>query len=89
MHVTALLVAIGWLYWKSAGSLFVAMLMHASINNTAGPIPAALPSPVPVGSLQGSFMAWATAVAAWVVAVVLLYQIRGARFETMMEASRE
>ena len=49
VHVTALSVAIGWLYWKSAGSLFVAMLMHASINNTAGLIPAALPSPVRSG----------------------------------------
>ena len=36
VHVTALSVAIGWLYWKSAASLFMVMVMHASINNTAG-----------------------------------------------------
>jgi membrane protease YdiL (CAAX protease family) len=89
VHVTALSVAIGWLYWKSAGSLFAAMVMLASINNTAGLIPAALPSPVPIGSFQGSLVAWATAAAAWAVALALLYQMRGAQFETMMEASRQ
>jgi membrane protease YdiL (CAAX protease family) len=87
VHVTALSVAMGWLYWTSAGSLFVVMVMHASINNTAGLIPAALPSPVPVASLQGSLMAWATAGAAWIVALVLLYRLRRARFATMMGAS--
>jgi membrane protease YdiL (CAAX protease family) len=89
VHVTALSVAMGWLYWKSAASLFVVMVMHAAINNTSGLFRAALPSPVPVVSWQGSFMAWATAAVAWVAALGLLYAMRGARFETMMEVEPE
>ena len=38
-HVTALSVAMGWLYWKSAGSLLVVMVMHAAINNTGSLVP--------------------------------------------------
>jgi membrane protease YdiL (CAAX protease family) len=86
VHVTALSVAMGWLYWKSAGSLFVVMVMHASINNTASLVPAALPAPVPVFSVNGSLLAWTTAAVAWIVAAALLYDMRGARLAMMAGA---
>jgi membrane protease YdiL (CAAX protease family) len=78
LHVTALSVAMSWLYWKTQGSLLLVMLMHAAVSNTTGIVPAALPSATDPMSFQGSLVAWATVGAAWVVAAVLLYQMHGA-----------
>jgi membrane protease YdiL (CAAX protease family) len=77
MHVTALSVAMSWLYWKTQGSLLIVMIMHAAVNNTSGIVPAALPSATDPMSFHASFVAWATVAVAWVIAVVLLYQMRG------------
>lgn len=88
LHVTALSVAMAWLYWKTQGSLLLVMLMHASVNNTSGIVPAALPHATDPMSFQGSFMAWATVGVAWVVAAVLLYQMRGAQTRALQGESR-
>ena len=52
--VTGLSVAMAWLYWRTDGSLFMTMLMHAAFNNTKDVVPTAgrprlipLPSPLP------------------------------------------
>ena len=58
--MTSLSVAMAWLYWKTGGSLLLVMLMHASVNNTTGIVPAALPYPVRPMSFDGSVMAWCT-----------------------------
>ncbi|MFS8085453.1 MAG: CPBP family intramembrane glutamic endopeptidase, partial [Acidobacteriota bacterium] len=34
LAVTALSVAMAWLYWRTNGSLLLTMLMHAAVNNT-------------------------------------------------------
>jgi membrane protease YdiL (CAAX protease family) len=78
LHVTALSVAIAWLYWKTKGSLLLVMIMHAAVNNTTGIVPAALPHATNPLSFHGSFVGWATVAVAWVVAAVLLYRMRGA-----------
>lgn len=78
LHVTALSVAMSWLYWKAKGSLLLVMIMHAAVNNTTGIVPAALPTATDSLSFQGSFVGWATVAVAWVIAAVLLYQMRGA-----------
>jgi len=85
VHVTALSVAMSWLYWKTDGSLLVVMLMHAAVNNTAGIVSGALPQAVDPLSLQGSLVAWLTAGVAWVVAVPLLVHMRGADIGTLRE----
>lgn len=77
-HVTALSVAMAWLYWKTKGSLLLVMIMHAAVNNTTGIVPAALPQATDPLSFQGSFVGWATVGVAWVIAAVLLYKMRGA-----------
>jgi len=76
LHVTALSVAMAWLYWRSAGSLLLVMLMHASVNNTSNVVPAALPNASDPFALHASFVAWATVAVSWAVAAVLLYQMR-------------
>lgn len=87
LHVTALSVAMSWLYWKTQGSLLLVMLMHAAVNNTSGIVPAALPHATDPMSFQGSLVAWATVGLAWVVAAVLLYQMRGAQIRALQGGS--
>jgi len=79
LHVTALSVAMAWLYWKTDGSLLLVMLMHASVNNTTDIIPAAVPGASNPFSFAGSSTAVYTIVLSWLLAAVLLKQMRGAR----------
>ena len=85
--VTALSVAMAWLYWKTDGSLLLVMLMHASVNNTSGIVPAAMPNAVDTFSLNGSIVAWATVGVSWAVAFLLLTQMRRARVAILTRAS--
>lgn len=71
-------VAMAWVYWKTEGSLLLTMLMHASVNNTTGIVPAALPYPVHPWSFDASPLAWCTVGVSSVVAVLLLLRMRGA-----------
>ena len=76
--VTNIAVAMGWLYWKTGGSLLLVMLMHASVNNTTGIVPATLPYPVHPMSFEGSVFAWCTVGVCSVVSALLLIRMRGA-----------
>jgi membrane protease YdiL (CAAX protease family) len=78
LHVTALSVAMAWLYWKTDGSLLLVMVMHASVNNTTGIVPAAVPGATNAFTFSGSLVGWATVGVAWIIAAVLLYRMRGA-----------
>ena len=85
--VTALSVAMAWLYWRTDGSLLLVMLMHAAVNNTIGIVPAAVPNASDPFSFHGSVVAWATVVVWWVVALLLLTHMRGAGLGGMMDAN--
>ncbi|MEQ8955478.1 MAG: CPBP family intramembrane glutamic endopeptidase [Gammaproteobacteria bacterium] len=84
LHVTALSVAMSWLYWKTGGSLLLVMLMHSSVNNTTGIVPAAMPQPGNPMSFEGTLVAWATVGVSWLVAALLLNRMRGAKIDAMM-----
>jgi membrane protease YdiL (CAAX protease family) len=86
LHVTALSVAMSWLYWKTEGSLLLVMLMHASVNNTTGIVPAALPHSVDPMSFDGSLVAWATVGASFAIAALLLSRMRGAGIGAMLSS---
>lgn len=86
LHVTALSVAMSWLYWKTDGSLLLVMLMHASVNNTTGIVPAALPHAANPLSFQGSLVAWATVGASALIAALLLFRMRGARIGELLSS---
>lgn len=85
LHVTALSAAMSWLYWKTEGSLLVVMLMHASVNNTTGIVPAAVPDAVSLMSFHGSLVAWSTVGVSWGVAVLLLMTMRRAEIGAMLD----
>ena len=84
LHVTALSVAMSWLYWKTEGSLLLVMLMHASVNNTTGIVPAALPNAVAPMSFEGTLVAWVTVLVSSAVAALLLARMRGAEIGAMV-----
>jgi hypothetical protein len=78
LSVTAMSVAMAWLYWRTGGSLLLTMVMHAAINNTSEIVPAAVPSAARVFTLSGTPVAWWTVALAWLVAIPLLVQLHGA-----------
>lgn len=84
LHVTALSVAMSWLYWKTEGSLLLVMLMHASVNNTSGIVPAALPNAVDPMSFEGTLVAWMTVTVSSAVAALLLFRMRGGEIGAML-----
>lgn len=78
LQVTALSVAMAWLYWKTDGSLLLVMVMHASVNNFTGIVPAAVVGATTPFTLRASLVAWATVALSWAVAAPLLTDMRGA-----------
>ena len=79
LFVTALSVAMAWLYRQTGGSLLLTMLMHAAINNTGEIVPAATTTPAGIFSWRATPMAWTTLAVMWSVAGVLLVRMRDAR----------
>ena len=74
--VTALSVAMTWLYWRTRGSLLLTMLMHAAVNNTNF---LSTPPSTSTGpwTIHASFVAWGTAGLLWICALYFLAAMRG------------
>lgn len=77
LQVTALSVAIAWVYWKTKGSLLVTMLLHAAVNNTKDIVPSAGPGANNPWALDASPVGWLTLGILWVCAMWFLYDMRG------------
>jgi membrane protease YdiL (CAAX protease family) len=77
LAVTAVSVAMTWLYLNTNGSLVPVMLMHAAINNTTGIVPSSGPASPGVFSLHASGMAWITIGVLWVGAAYFLSRMSG------------
>ncbi len=80
-HVTALSVAMAWLYWRTGRSLLLVMVMHAAVNNTTGVVASAVPGATSVWTFSGSLVAWGTVGLSWLVAIGMLWDMRGAVLE--------
>ena len=78
VQVTAISVAMAWLYWRTHGSLLITMLMHAAVNNTKDIVPSAVPDAANPWTLNASLVAWLTAMLLWTCAVYFLSQMRRA-----------
>jgi membrane protease YdiL (CAAX protease family) len=79
LQVTALSVAMAWLYWRTAGSLLLVMVLHAAVNNTKGIVPSVEPGASNSASLSASPVAWLTAVLMWLAAAFFLARMRNVR----------
>jgi hypothetical protein len=62
------------------------MLMHASVNNTTGLVPAAVPGAMSPLALRGSLVAWVTVGLLWAVATPLLRRMQGADVRGLIDA---
>lgn len=73
--VTALSVAMAWLYAHAGGSLLLVMLMHAAINNTTGIVPSAVADTTSPLTGSPSMMAWLTCAVMWLGAAYFLVRM--------------
>jgi membrane protease YdiL (CAAX protease family) len=78
VQVTAISVAMAWLYWRTKGSLFLVMLLHAAVNNTKDIVPSVLPGATDALSVHASLVGWLTVALLWICAVGFLIQMRTA-----------
>jgi membrane protease YdiL (CAAX protease family) len=85
LQVTALSVAMGWLYWRTDGSLLLVMLMHAAINNTKDIVPSAVAAATDPFTLSSSRVAWLTVALLWVGAAYFLWAVRAGHDELQDE----
>ena len=76
IQVTAISVAIAWLYWRTNGSLLLTMLMHAAINNTKEIVPSMLRPPGNPLLPSASLMGWLGAALMWIAAGYFLVRMR-------------
>jgi len=60
LQVTALSIAMAWLYWRTGGSLLLVMLLHAAVNNTKDIVPSAVPGATNPFAPSTSLVAWLT-----------------------------
>jgi membrane protease YdiL (CAAX protease family) len=83
MAVTAISVALAWLYWRTDRSLLLVMITHASINNTAGivtsPVSVLVRNPFVIST---SLLAWLTVVLLWICAAYFIIRMRGHNFSS-------
>jgi uncharacterized protein len=83
MAVTAISVALAWLYWRTDQSLLLVMITHASINNTAGivtsPVSVLVRNPFVIST---SLLAWLTIVLLWICAAYFIIRMRGHNFSS-------
>jgi uncharacterized protein len=76
LQVTALSVAIAWLYANTRGSLLLVMLMHSAVNNTKDIVPSADRGATDSMAWSHSLVAWMTVTMLWVCAGYFLVRMR-------------
>jgi membrane protease YdiL (CAAX protease family) len=79
VQVTAVSVAMAWLYWRTNGSLLLTMLLHASINNTKDIVPSIVPNATNPFAPSPSLVAWLTAALLWIGAGYFLVRMTKAK----------
>lgn len=72
LQVTALSVAIAWLYARTNGSLLLVMLLHSAVNNAKDIVPSAVPGATHTFGLSASLVAWLTVTCLWICAAYFL-----------------
>jgi uncharacterized protein len=77
-QVTALSVAMTWLYWRVGGTLLPLMVMHAAINNTKDIVPSAVPGAADPFAIAASSVGWLTLTLLWICAAYFLVRIHQA-----------
>ena len=79
LQVTGLSVAMGWLYWRTGGSLLLTMLMHAAVNNTKNIVPSVNPGVTNTYVVSHLLVAWLTIGFIWIFAAYCLIRMRSVK----------
>ena len=87
LQVTALSVAIAWLYVHTNGSLFLTMLMHAAINNTKDVVPSVARIRANPFTVNASLVGWLTAMLLWISAAYFLVRMQREGLQLSVEHS--
>jgi uncharacterized protein len=82
MQVTALSVAMAWLYARTNGSLLLTMLLHAAVNNSKDIVPSATPGATNTFGFHASLVAWLTVTVLWICAAYFLVQMPKIKWNT-------
>jgi hypothetical protein len=77
LQVTAISVAIAWLWQRTGGSLLLTMLLHSAVNNTKDIVPSAVPGATNPFALSTSPVGWLTVVLLWICAGYFLVRMSG------------
>ncbi len=75
LQVTALSVAMAWLYAHTNGSLLLVMLLHSAVNNSKDIVPSAVPGAANMFGLSASLVAWLTVALLWICASYFLVRM--------------
>lgn len=78
LSVIAMSVAMAWLYWRTEGSLLLAILMHSAVNNM-NPLSTPAPATADVFAMRAAFVSWGSTALLWICAVYFLFAMRGQR----------
>jgi membrane protease YdiL (CAAX protease family) len=76
INVTALSVAIAWLWDRTGGSLLLTMLLHAAINNSRDIVAAVRTDGMNVFGFEASLVSWLGAAVLWACALLFLAGMR-------------
>lgn len=74
--VTAISVAMAWLYVQTGGSVLLVMLMHSTINQTGFVLPSSSPKVADPLAMHLSLVGWLTLVFLWAGAAYFLVRLR-------------
>jgi membrane protease YdiL (CAAX protease family) len=85
LQVTAVSIALAWLYWRTGGSLLLVMLLHATVNNTKDIVPSAELNATNPWALSHSLVGWLTVGFLWIAAAYFLFRMR--KVKTLKETS--
>lgn len=75
LQVTAMSVALAWLYVHTNGSLLLVMLMHSAVNQTKDIVPSAVSAATNPFALSTSLVAWLTVALLWICAGYFLVRM--------------
>jgi len=75
LQVTALSVAMAWLYGNTNGSLLLAILMHSAVNQSKDIVPSIVTAATNPLALSTSLVAWLTIALLWICAAYFLVRM--------------
>jgi uncharacterized protein len=76
LQVTAISVAMAWLYQRTNGSLLLTMLLHSAINQSKGIVPSGVPGATNSFTVSASIVGWMTVAVLWLCAGYFLISMR-------------